>query len=72
MTPPAVEVHLEYPRQSIFKLPHTNIINFAIQNRIVAIDNALQVIDNINTNHCRESGERPAIYYEHNACSIPC
>lgn len=58
MTPPAVEVRLEYPRQTIAITSYTDINNFASLNKIVAIDVALQDIISIIINHCREFSER--------------
>lgn len=50
MTPPPVEVRLEYPRQTMATTSYNDINNFAVQNRIVVIDIALHDIDDITTN----------------------
>lgn len=60
MNPPGVKVSLKYPRQTIALTSYTHINNFGIENRILAINVALQDIAGIIINLCRESGERPA------------
>ena len=49
-TPPAVEVRLEYPRQTIATTSYSDINNLGDRKISSVVDDALQVIDNISTN----------------------
>lgn len=51
MTPPVVEVRLEYPRQTNVLTSYNDINNFGVVNTILVIDVALHDIDDITTNN---------------------
>ena len=61
MKPPGVAIRLEYPRQEVagFLIQAHN--KSWYRNTILVDSVALHDTVNINTNECRESGERPAI-----------
>ena len=50
MTPPAVGVHLEYPRQTNATTSYKDINNLGNKKIFPVVDDALQVIDDIITN----------------------
>lgn len=50
MTPPAVGVHLEYPRQTSATTSYKDINNLGNKKIFPVVDDALQVIDDIITN----------------------
>lgn len=50
MTPPAVGVHLEYPRQTNAPTSYKDINNLGNKKIFPVVDDALQVIDDIITN----------------------
>ena len=50
MTPPPVEVRLEYPRQTISTTSYSDINNLGDRKISSVVDDALQVIDDIITN----------------------
>lgn len=50
MTPPAVEVRLEYPRQANAITSYSDINNLGDRKISSVVDDALQVIDDISTN----------------------
>lgn len=50
MTPPPIEVRLEYPRQTNATTSYTHINNLGDRKISSVVDDALQVIDDISTN----------------------
>lgn len=50
MTPPPIEVRLEYPRQTNTTTSYSDINNLGDRKIFPVVDDALQVIDGISTN----------------------